>query len=133
MTSTEIKLAVLGVIILIFLGLGFGTYYYKNEAEKAETKLTECQSSNQINLTTIDSLKEEIKQAVAAADKRLQSKTQLMTKIQYIDGLSSGSANTAVSEQKEGNADAKIKNMDSDNSDPLFVELNRMFTQTNSR
>jgi preprotein translocase subunit SecF len=124
--TTDIKLIIGAVIMVIILVLGFGLYHYKNKAAIVGSQLIECQTANQENQKTINSLEQEVKQAVATADKRIQSKEKLVTRIQYIDSLNAGKTNTEI-KSKEEDKNATTKTVDSNNSDPLFVELNRMF------
>lgn len=112
---TNIKLIIGAVIGVVILSLAAAVYFYRTEVKTVKVDLAACQSANDESTQTIAKMKDEIKNAYALSDKRMQVKETLVRRLQEIDSIT-------VPGEKDEKSDAVA------GGDPLLDELNRMFS-----
>jgi len=105
----------------LFFAMGFKSAWYiqnlkiekmRLEAKKLEEALKQCEGANESNLKTISALKLELSKAHRLCSARAKAYRQTLKKLQEIDALEAN--------PKEGGNET-------DSSDPILLELNRMF------
>jgi Mg2+ and Co2+ transporter CorA len=104
----------------LFFAMGFKSAWYiqslkiekmRFEAKKLEEAIKQCESANESNLKTIESLKLEISKANRLCSARAKVYRHTIKRLQEIDALEPKS--------EGGN--------ETNSSDPILLELNRMF------
>jgi Mg2+ and Co2+ transporter CorA len=110
------------LIGVLFFAMGFKSAWYiqsvkiekmRLEAKKLEEALKQCEGANESNLKTISALKLDIAKANRLCSARAKAYRQALKRLQEIDALE---------------IDPKEGENERDSSDPILLELNRMFT-----
>jgi predicted RNase H-like nuclease (RuvC/YqgF family) len=106
----------------LFFAMGFKSAWYiqsvkiekmRLEAKKLEEALKQCEGANESNLKTISALKLEVAKANRLCSTRVKIHRQALKRLQEIDALE---------------IDPNRGENEKDSSDPILLELNRMFT-----
>jgi len=107
----------------LFFAIGFKSAWYlqglkiekiKLEEKKLQEALKQCEEANESNLKTISDLKLELSKANRLCSARAKIHRHMIKRLQEIDAL-------------EPNPKSEGEN-ETDSSDPILLELNRMFT-----